>query len=86
MARRARHTQAARQASEEAREAARQEFLQQDKHMIWRQWYAELEELNRQAEERIRLQREHCLAQLPVVVDLTFTVLRSGRKVPKLRH
>ncbi len=82
----ARRTQAARQASEEAREAAWQQFLQQDERMLWRQWYAELEELNRQAEERRHLRRERHLAQLPVVVDPTFTVLRSGHKVPKLGH
>ncbi len=82
----AHHTQAARQAFEEAREAAYQEFLQQDKSMIWRQWVVELVELDCQAEERRCLRRERHLAQLPVAVDPTFTVLRSAQKIPKLRH
>ncbi len=77
-------TQAAQQASEEAHQADYQCFLQQDKHMVWRQWVAGLEELNRQTEKRRRLRREHRLAQQPVIVNPEFTVLRSGQKVRRM--
>ncbi|PSS34199.1 hypothetical protein PHLCEN_2v1766 [Hermanssonia centrifuga] len=81
MARRARRTQAAQQASEEARQADYQCFLQQDEHMVWRQWVAELEELNGQAEKRRHLRKKCRLAQQLLMVDPDFTVLCSGRKV-----